>query len=150
MFFVPESYFLPAAGVEYLWASPASQRSAACPDSPGTSPLPPCTPYTPAFDASWPQISQSPALALRRPSPQPWNDGLCGAQLNGRAAGGGGWQRDAWWWRRTRSTSENCCQMVSVTGRRRPVTAVEEKERIFINWYVYTSYSSQCKWVNCC
>jgi len=92
----PESYFLPTAGGGYLWASPASRWSAACPDSPGTSPPPPCIPDTPEFDVS----SLRPCFCLVRgpwrPSPQPPTEGLSGAQLTWGATRGRGWRGDAW------------------------------------------------------
>lgn len=132
---IPETYFSPAAGGEYLWASPASRWSAACPGSPGTSLRPPCTPCTPAPDASSPRPCLCPGHGPRLPSPLPPTEGLSGAQLTAAAATGGGWQGDAWRQRRgeerrgiggllvIRSTSEDC------VGHRRPVTAVCQKRK---------------------
>lgn len=97
---IPETYFSPAAGGEYLWASPASRWSAACPGSPGTSLRPPCTPCTPAPDASSPRPCLCPGHGPRLPSPLPPTEGLSGAQLTAAAATGGGWRGDAWRQRR--------------------------------------------------
>lgn len=97
----PESYFLPTAGGEYLWASLASRWWTACPDSPGTSRLPPCTPYTPGLDVYSPGPCLCPVRAPRRPSAQPPTEGPSGALLTWAAATGGRWRGHASWeWRR--------------------------------------------------
>lgn len=107
---VPEFCSSPAGGGECLWASPASPRSAACPGSPGTSPLPPRTPYIPEFGACWPR----PGLGLVRdpssPSPWPSTEGPAEVQPTRRAAGGG----RRWWgaWRQRRSALDGFSRLM--------------------------------------
>ena len=111
---IPGSYFLLAAGVGCLWASPASPCSAAGPGSPGISPLPRCI-----LDTPEPGVSPC-LLSVRGPwlhSVEP----LSQIQPNAGEARRGRWPAGAWrrggkrkggFWL-VRATLEECFQMIA-------------------------------------